>query len=363
MCIRDSSWSWDNTTRLWDAATGRMILEPFAGYSAVRLGAKGRVASLHTVGALRNYAASTEYLRLTPPGSSTWRGSMSLSPDQRTLILDEGPMKPALLIDLESGARRSDIVHRTWTRWTADGVVGVTARGIERWNSIDDASGRLLLSLPGIKRFQLLPGGKRGVVHDARDRIVIVHLDSSQDELVLSEKLANCTGLKFSPDGKWICADLWRGKSLTVWNSETGAVVAELPQSPAGHARSWFGADGRWLMTSSGPEFVCVSTLDWKVKRRIEREDSQERIGGLAAFSADRSMAAMTTNRTNIQVIDARTFVPLANVVTPDAGMKTLLMFSADGRWLLACDSRGALHAWDLTQIRRRLGTMRLDWE
>lgn len=208
-----------------------------------------------------------------------------------------------------------------------------------------------------------MPDEQRAVILDARNRVVLVDLVTGADIHVLHKSLPECSTLKSTIDGRWISADVWRGRTLYVWDARTGEEVTRITQEPITHTRGWFSRDARWFIVSRGPAFEWYDTTDWKPKRRLDRDDPMERLGGLAAFSPDDSLLALMMSRRRVQLVDPHTLEPILLLAPPDSSFQTHIAFSRDGRWLLACDPHGVVHVWDLRLIRRNLADMGLAWE
>jgi WD40 repeat protein len=66
-----------------------------------------------------------------------------------------------------------------------------------------------------------------------------------------------------SPDGKLIAAIDTTGKAARVWDGNTGATVASLPNDASGRPALMFSADGRWLAATGGSEARVFDTSTW----------------------------------------------------------------------------------------------------
>jgi len=99
----------------------------------------------------------------------------------------------------------------------------------------------------------------------------------------------------------------------------------------------------------------------WKPGRRFVREDPG--FAGPLAFSRDGQIAAITSTRFTVQLIDMATMEPLARLESPAPQHQSWLCFSPDGTLLAAASENHTIEVWDLRLMRQRLAEMGLDWD
>ena len=83
-------------------------------------------------------------------------------------------------------------------------------------------------------------------------------------ELRQTGKLRRYYTLAISPDNTTIAAIDFVGEVAHVWNTTTGAAVAELRNDANGVPSLAFSADGRWLATSGGDDVRVFDAATWK---------------------------------------------------------------------------------------------------
>jgi hypothetical protein len=154
------------------------------------------------------------------------------------------------------------------------------------------------------------------------------------------------TGVSFSPDGKWL--------------------VADLPL--AGGTGVSFSPDGKWLM-SAGGRLWEVGT--WR--------EAQPILGG-SCFSPDGQLIVAVDAKHVFGLVETEMGRTLARLESPDlCGVSGIsfspdgshlevsvsgLTFSPDGSRLVVTTNDGpAVHVWDLRAIRKNLLKMGLDWD
>ena len=99
----------------------------------------------------------------------------------------------------------------------------------------------------------------------------------------------------------------------------------------------------------------------WKERLHIPRSQTGG-LPGVAAFTPEGGVLAITRTRTSVQLVDAATGRELATLEAPDPQNVTGLCFSRDGRLLATTFNAPRIQVWDLDAIRRGLGTLGLDW-
>jgi serine/threonine protein kinase/WD40 repeat protein len=157
-----------------------------------------------------------------------------------------------------------------------------------------------------------------------------------------------------SPKGRWVATCSWftdgRSKSTRIWEADSGRPVRELPLE--GATRAMFSPDGRWLATYnwSGTQLWEVGT--WQPGRRFE---------GAPLFSPDSRLVALGGFGA-VRLLETDTGREVARLTSPEATLYGAACFTPDGTRLIA-QGLETLHVWDLRAIRQQLNGMGLDWE
>jgi serine/threonine protein kinase/WD40 repeat protein len=169
-----------------------------------------------------------------------------------------------------------------------------------------------------------------------------------------------------SPDGSLFASGAWHHSGVSVWDTQTGALLRELhvqlEHEEAATATVAFSPSGKHLVTATKDEYVLWDVGSWSLIRRIPQAPEND-FSPMMAFSRDGRILAGTHSRNKIRLHDAATGQVLADLAAPNAREITGLAFNHDGTQLAACESRDALRLWDLRRIRRQLAELGLDWD
>jgi WD40 repeat protein len=161
-----------------------------------------------------------------------------------------------------------------------------------------------------------------------------------------------------SPDGRWVAAGTHNGFGVRVWDTDHPDRAWHLePEERI--TRVALSPNGRWLAIGTRGGFSIWEVGSWRRVRTMSGE------GGLVpstmAFSHDSAALAVTISHSAVQLLDTKTWEPLARLQAPEAGPVSVCSFSPDGSQL-AVTSEGDVRLWDLRLIRARLQEIGLDW-
>jgi WD40 repeat protein len=156
------------------------------------------------------------------------------------------------------------------------------------------------------------------------------------------------------PDGKRIATAGCSG-GVTVWDTDTGVVVKELPADEP--SQVGFSPDGRWLVTTAG------GCRLWDAATWVPGPV----LGGTAfAFADEVPLMAVETGKGVIRLLDPATGRDYVRLDDPEQDAAAQLCLSADGSRLinLTRDNSRSIHVWNLRAVRRRLADVGLagDW-
>jgi len=377
----------DNTTRLWDAASGEHLATAPGNF--MRFSPDDRQLAIGTGGTLGVWevAAGTE-CRTLHPGMQ----SADFSPDGRLLATcgdgvhlweaDTGRE----LAHLESGHCTSVLFHTD-----GQSLISAGEWGLYRWpirpdpdrgaDALRVGPPELLREATGLPwlanewtRAAWLPDHRTLAFADNPGaRILLV--DSSHPHPAWSRAAALDAGgnhymftVAVSPDGRWLAAGGWSFAGIRVWDLRQRRLVHNWrPRNRSGAEvfLAGFSPDGRWLISCAGPEqavyhFWRVGT--WDLERRIDQERN-----GIAvnppAFTADGRQMALGIAPDQVLLADAATGRELARLTTLQPIIPTPLVFSPDGTKLIASTTQKTALMWDLRRIRAQLARMGLDWD
>lgn len=166
-----------------------------------------------------------------------------------------------------------------------------------------------------------------------------------------------------SPDGRWLLTSSTgtsgKPEAPRIWSLADGTMVRELPGiGPSGMGA--FPPDSRRL-AANGDKLTGLLEVDgWRPGPRLP--EKAEKVGTFPCYSPDGKLLAIyLVDR--IQILDAATAAPLVVVEPPVAiGGLARLAFHPNNHTLAAMGPDGAVHVWDLAQLRRELREIGLDW-
>jgi WD40 repeat protein/tetratricopeptide (TPR) repeat protein len=352
---------WENRLRLWDTVLGQPILSLTGSCSPTssEFSRDGRiVVSVEDQLITYQVDPALEY-RTFAHASAQREGyrNASIRRDGRVLALptDGG----VALWDLARGAELP-FLPIGWT-WYAifepsgDLLTLSTGPGVQRWPIELDPSRRIFRIGPP-RQFRL-PRGV-GICEDQTGTTIAMAVHDYV--VVMTPELTSRLGplddvrsVALSPDGEWLATGSFQvGAQIRRLGDD--AVVAELPVGTGTTVQ--FSRDGKWLMTTAAP---CQL---WAVGGWSE---AGQKVGGAGlCFSEDGRMVVVKDESRVLRLVETNTGRTLANFESPDLCDVWGATFSPDGSRLAVVTNDGpAVHVWDLRAIRRRLGTLGLDWD
>ncbi|HMF15822.1 MAG TPA: hypothetical protein VKE98_01390, partial [Gemmataceae bacterium] len=163
-----------------------------------------------------------------------------------------------------------------------------------------------------------------------------------------------------SPDGRWVVTSShWpdgRSKSAWIWDAGSGKKVHELPLE--GSTAAGFSPDGRWLVTRTSVGCRLWEVGTWRPAKHIATNR------GSFAFSPDSRLLAINDVFSVIRLLETATGREVARLTGPEPLWYPPACFSPDGTRLVAtCSDTTALFVWDLRLIRQQLKELRMDWD
>jgi serine/threonine protein kinase/WD40 repeat protein/tetratricopeptide (TPR) repeat protein len=385
------SLDWGRQTRLWDAATGRMLLT-MPGAFGLQFSPDDRLLGPATSGnkiRLWRLAPGRELrvLRCRNAGSLETINSPVVHADGRTLAAC-GPHWLSFF-DLASGEELASVRQPQVAAvnpvffdpphpspspegggkgegsggWMTGGYSGLCL-----WPARPDPARPEVLCVGPPQ--QLAPGLESGfsvgASASADGRVVavpqgsstlVLHRDRPDRRVVLGGQ-SDVRFSAVSPDGSWVvtCSHWWdgRSKSVRIWDAGTGQQVHELPMEGSTQVR--FSPDGRWLMTvTDGAGSRLWEAGTWREMRRLD---------GGGCFSPDSRLLAISDIFSVIRLVETATGKEVARLTGPEPMWYHPAYFTPDGTRLIAiCSGGTALYVWDLRLIRQQLKELGLDWE
>jgi RNA polymerase sigma factor (sigma-70 family) len=312
------SGSYDQTIRVWDAATGR------------------------------------ERLRLSEPGMGPLT-AISVSKDGRTLAATG--YGPTILADLEAGKVTRPVfqpveVH-TCVALSPDGKTlaagcqdAAGSFSVRLW---DIATGKHLRQLQGhrgeVKRAAFSPDGKRLATGGADGALRVWDVATGEQALQLDGKRA-VLALAFSGDGKTLAAGGGEDGSPRLWDASTGKLLHELGSELGSHyldvTSLAFSPDGKVVASAGTSDMIYL----WDVMTGKQLR----RLWGYAeavAFSPDGATLASGGSDSSIRLWEVATGKEREPAATGHRGGVRAVAVSADGRLVATGGGDRVVRLWD----------------
>jgi signal transduction histidine kinase len=384
----------DGRTRLWDAATARLLCET-GGLLALEFSSRGDTIGGGLLG------RTVSVLRIVQPparhfiqgkGKSLERATVwqsDFSADGRWLVWAPPAWMPQdgyEVLDLEHGNASAFVptpdkvcagLHPVRPEFWTAGAQGITFHklpldappdaaalaescgtlplpaGFTPWTASFSADGRYA-AVAGTGGAMMVVDTEKPDTPVKLDGLMRMHGD------IPGPASARGSGVfSLSPDGRWVAAGRETpGANPTIWDAHTGKTVVRLK---ATYAHLVFSPDSRWLVTVGTRTARLWSTANWEPVWSKARPDLLSNFGA-AAFCGDGSLLAWTQDVDRIELVAPATGEVLTTINAARLGMVSGLRFSADGRKLFAGGAEGKLMIVDVVELRRQLAVMNLDW-
>lgn len=383
----------DGKTRLWDAATARLLCET-GGLLALEFSSRGDSIG----GGLAGRTVSVSRI-VQPPATQFIQGKSveratawqsDLSADGRWLVWAPPGWMPQdgyEVLDLERSHASAFVptpgkvcagLHPVRPEFWTAGAHGITFHKLPLDGPPDAATlaqpcGALPLPagfVPWTASFSA--DGRYAAVAGAGGVMIVVDTENPGAPVILEGRMymwadipgpASARGsgvFAISPDGRWVAAGREvPGGNPTIWDAHTGKAVARLK---ATYAHLVFSPDSRWLVTVGARTGRLWSTENWEEPVWSKPRPELLSNYGAAAFSGDGSLLAWTQDVDRIDLVAPATGELLTTINAPRLGIVASLRFSADGRKLFAGGAEGKLMVLDVDELRQHLAAMNLDW-
>jgi signal transduction histidine kinase len=368
-----ASYSWDGSTRFWQAGDGEPLFTSRVGFGVAFDSNDTRMAYVreqHGFG-VWNVRRSDVYRELQMPiGAAHYITAFDFSPDGQSMAAANPD--GLHLFDLRSGQESSSVALTNNIRsvaYTRDGeslVVAATDQ-IALWHPPSPGEPAWCRK----RQFELpaqvtLDGGSI-----TRAEPALLALPATENvfwvDLAQPLELGRLTGhgvmgpmtcAAINPDRRWVATTCWKNRGTFVWETATGATAHEL--GAAGGFVS-FSPNGRWLLVGAAHAYALWDTRTWQRLWERERHTAGELVG-TGCFSPDASMIALCPDVNQLQLIQTGSGRILANLNAPIPKNIGRVGFSPDGTTVAASTFDNRLQLWNLAALRRELGLLGLDW-
>jgi WD40 repeat protein len=240
---------------------------------------------------------------------------------------------------------------------------GVTPDGIVLW---EDAW------KTGTRRPQLVRSGAnwRWVSYVSQPRILGIASETNVDVIALPELntifSTNVNAAKawaISPNGAWLAVAIGlyqdvHDDQLLIFDLHQRRQAASLKLNTSSLT---FDPTCRWLATGSADACRLLELGTWREVRRFNRKAANGRVSPMA-FTRDGRWFAYAHSPAVIELAEAATGRSLASLEAPDRLQLRGLAFGPTGDTLAAAVENGVVQLWNLAELRRELGRLRLDW-
>jgi WD40 repeat protein/serine/threonine protein kinase len=344
--------SHDTTARIWDASTGREILQ-LRGHtgrvwSAVFSPDGRRVvtASFDDTARIWDAATGKELQRLT--GHTDRVLGAAFSPDGRRIATASSD-RTARIWDAATGRETTQLRGHTDRVITAvfapDGRRVLTASFDKTARIWDAASGREMLRLSGhderVVSAAFSPDGTR-VVTTSYDKTARIWDAATGKELRrLTGHTATVVSAAFSPDG--CCVVTSGDKTARIWDIATGRELMQLSGHTDRVVTAAFSPDGARIVTASDDKTARV--WDAMKGRNVMPIGSTARLNA-ATFSPDGAQVVAASYDKTAHVLDAATARQL-QLLSGHTDILNAALFSPDGRRIATASDDRTARIWD----------------
>jgi WD40 repeat protein len=303
--------SYDNTAKIWDAASGKMLQDL--------------------------------------SGHTQWVNSAQFSPDGKFIVTSSRD-NSAIIWDAASGKMLQDLSgHIDWVlsaQFSPDGKYIVTASEDNTAKIWDAASGKILQDLSGhingVNSAQFSPDGK--YILTASDDNIAKIWDAASGKILqdLSGHIYGVNSAQFSPDGKYIVTA--SSNFTTIWDAASGKMLQYL----FGHTRSvnsaQFSPDGKYIVTTSYDNIAKI----WDTSSGIMLQDLSGHTDyvGSAQFSPDGKYIVTASGDHTAKIWDAASGKMLQDLSGHSQWVLSA-QFSPDGKYIVTAFGDSTAKIWD----------------
>ncbi|UGX93643.1 caspase family protein [Bradyrhizobium barranii subsp. barranii] len=268
------SGSEDRTLKLWDAATGHLI-RSFEGHSlkvrSVTFSPDGtQLLSGSNDSTVRLWEAASGRLMRTFKGHHGAVNAVAFSPDG-TLLLSggEGGSTALVLWDARTGQpiRTFDGVEVSSVAFSSDGTQFVSAHfwsaTLKLW---DTSTGRLIRSFVSdytkgeVDAVAFSPDGKRLLSGGLDHSLHVWDVETGQRTLSLNGHTYAVNSVAFSPDGAQLLSGS-EDRTLKLWDAKTGRLIRTLGTDSGGVESIALSFDGMLLLSGNGDKTIRLWDL------------------------------------------------------------------------------------------------------
>lgn len=222
----------------------------------------------------------------------------------------------------------------------------------------------------GVRGLALSEDGRWAAVELTDSRLIELDLRAQTPPVVFNGRFrsisfkgpASPTGagnFAISPDGRWVATGFsFVANEPLVWDGRTGELAARLK---ADTSVVTFSSDGRWLGLAGMDRYSVWSVGQWKLVKSFARDEATLTHGALA-FAPEASLLATARTRQSVQLREADSDEPFADLIPPTPQSIDTIRLALDGSTLITSTPSDVIEVWHLKSLRRQLAAMNLDW-
>jgi WD40 repeat protein/serine/threonine protein kinase len=344
----------DGTVKVWDAATGQVLLT-LKGHTntvfTVRYSPDGRrLASASRDRTVKVWDAATGECLRTLKGHTSWVFGVAYSPDGCRLAT-AGDDQTVKVWDAAIGQELLTLEGHTGyvfgVAYSPDGRCLASASEDQTVRVWDATSGQELLKLTGhtgvVRGVAYSPDGRRLATTGNDQTAKVWDLTTGKELLTVKGHTNGNTSVAYSPDGRCLASTSYDG-TVKVWDAASDQECLTL-KGHAGHVMAIaYSPDGRRLASASGDRTVKV----WDAASGQECLNLEGHAGwvyGVAYSPAGRRLASASEDRT-VKVWDAATGQELLSLIG-HTGSVDAVAYSPDGCRLASASHDGTVKVWD----------------
>jgi WD40 repeat protein len=379
---------WGSSLRVWDTATGRLLLSTTCTTADPRpgFGSQGGVELVGRKLRRLRFASGRELRTLTARDGSVDRryfAPVRPTPDDRFLLVNS--FDRLAFVDWSTCAEIAWIPLRqpTAIAFEPSGAFVTSAEsptGLLRWPTRIEPTGVWRVGPPeSLNMFSnagwhgsSADGSVLAIPNHSAGAVVLYRSISPnkpsgsegknqpRDPRVKLGPREDVRSCAVSPDGRWVATSnntTLQGIGATVWDAQTGKAIKDFPDRSGFVA---FSPNGNWLLTSSG-DYRLWRVGTWEEGPPI-RSDYHS-AGEGAAFTDDSKMLALPADESQVRLIEVATGAEFARLTVPEQTALAPQCFSRDGGQLVAIAGNKLMYIWDLRLLRSELVELGLDWD
>jgi WD40 repeat protein/tRNA A-37 threonylcarbamoyl transferase component Bud32 len=345
--------SYDNTSRIWDAATGQQIMLLGGHADGVRSAAYSPDGQLIVTASFdktaRIWDAATGRQVMLLSGHSDKLRSAAFSPDGRRIVTASYD-KTARIWDAATGRQimllsgHEGVV--TSAAYSPDGQRIVTASFDKTARIWDAATGRQIMLLSGhsdLETAAFAPDGGRILTASLDKTARIWDAVTGREMVQMKGHSQLVIAAAFSPDGKRVVTAS-DDRTARIWDAATGQQVMLLIGHGQQVADAAFSPDGQRVVTASDDQTARL----WDVapSRPIMLLNGHTQLVNGAAFSPDGGRVATASADKTVRVWGAATGREVM-LLSGHAELVSTAAFSADGRRIVTASNDKTARIWD----------------